>query len=296
MSTPSSVLAASCKQGTGGVSLSSSLSVSTSAIMPGSSTSSCSGKHSREIPEISPATKRKALDAETHHGTQHASNVSIAKETPEHEQHNLLEALVPVNLELPSQRNSILESDESTGDGQTGSKRGGEALELLLSKGQELLEQAKRKGEVKLPASSSSCTIYVFTSNLCVCCPLQEKEPANASERANANASQMPTAQAYERFLPAKKRKTLDAGTHHGAQHATNASITKKTPEHEQHSLLEALVPVKVELPSQCNSMLESDESTGDGQTGLMRAGDALELLLSKGQELLEQDERQGKV
>jgi len=106
----------------------------------------------------------------------------------------------------------------------------------------------------------------------------------------------MPTAQAYERFLPAKKRKTLDAGTHHGAQHATNASITKKTPEHEQHSLLEALVPVNLELPSQCNSMLESDESTGDGQTGLMRAGEALELLLSKGQELLEQDERQGKV
>ena len=58
--------------------------------------------------------------------------------TPEHEQHSLLEALVPVNLELPSQRNSILESDESTGD----------ALELLLSKGQELLEQEKRKGQV----------------------------------------------------------------------------------------------------------------------------------------------------
>jgi len=138
--------------------------------------------------------------------------------------------------------------------------------------------------------------MYVFTSNLCVCCPLQEKERANASERANVNASQMPTAHAFERFLPAKKRKTLDAEAHHGAQHASSASITKKTPEHEQHSLLEALVPVNLELPSQCNSMLESDESTGDGQTGLMRAGEALELLLSKGQELLEQDERQGKV
>jgi len=137
--------------------------------MPGSSksTSSCSGKHSREISEISPAKKRKTLDAETHHGTQNASNVSIAQKTPEHKQHNLLEALVPVNLELPSQRNSILESDESTRDGQKVLRRAGEALELLLSKGQELLEQAKRKGEVKLPASSSSCTIYVFTSNLC---------------------------------------------------------------------------------------------------------------------------------
>ena len=118
--------------------------------MPGSSksTSSCSGKHSREISEISPATKRKALDAEAHHGAQHASNVSISKITPEHKQHSLLEALVPVNLELPSQRNSILESDESTGDGQKGLRRGGDALELLLWKGQELLEQTKRKGEV----------------------------------------------------------------------------------------------------------------------------------------------------
>jgi hypothetical protein len=118
--------------------------------MPGSSksTSSCSGKHSREISEISPATKRKALDAEAHHGAQQASNASISKITPEHEQRSLLEALVPVNLELPSQRNSILESDESTGDGQKGLRRGGDALELLLWKGQELLEQTKRKGEV----------------------------------------------------------------------------------------------------------------------------------------------------
>ena len=138
--------------------------------------------------------------------------------------------------------------------------------------------------------------MYVFTSNLCVCCPLQEKERANASERANANASQMPTAQAFERFLPAKKRKTLDAEAHHGAQHASNASITKKTPEHEQHSLLEVLVPVNLELPSQRNSILESDESTGDGQKGLRRGGDALELLLWKGQELLEQEERKEEV
>jgi hypothetical protein len=118
--------------------------------MPGSSksTSSCSGKHSREISEISPATKRKALDAEAHHGAQHASNASITKKTPEYEQFSLLEVLVPVNLELPSQRNSILESDESTGDGQKGLRRGGDALELLLWKGQELLEQTKRKGEV----------------------------------------------------------------------------------------------------------------------------------------------------
>ena len=150
MSTPSSVLAAPGKQGKGGVSHSSSSSMSTSSIMPGSSksTSSCSGKHSREISEISPAKKRKTLDAETHHGTQHASNVSITKKTPEHKQHSLLEALVPVNLELPSQRNSILESDESTGDGQKVLRRAGDALELLLSKGQELLEQEKRKGEV----------------------------------------------------------------------------------------------------------------------------------------------------
>ena len=147
MSTPSSVLAAPGKQGKGGVSHSSSSSMSASSIMPGSSksTSSCSGKHSREISEISPATKRKTLAAETHHGTQLASTVYT---TPEHKQHSLLEALVPVNLELPSQRNSILESDESTGDGQKVLRRAGDALELLLSKGQELLEQEKRKGEV----------------------------------------------------------------------------------------------------------------------------------------------------
>ena len=51
MSTPSSVLAAPCKQGEPGVSHSSSSSMSTSSIMPGSSksTSSCSGNHSCEI-------------------------------------------------------------------------------------------------------------------------------------------------------------------------------------------------------------------------------------------------------
>ena len=115
--------------------------------MPGSSksTSSCSGKHSREISEMSPATKRKTLAAETHHGTRHASTLY---KTPDHEQHSLFEELVPANLELPSQRNRDLESDESTGDGQEGLRRAGDALELLLSKGQELLKQAKRKGQV----------------------------------------------------------------------------------------------------------------------------------------------------
>jgi hypothetical protein len=51
MSTPSSVLAAPCEQGEGGVSHSWSSSMSTSSIMPGSSksTSSCSGNHSCEI-------------------------------------------------------------------------------------------------------------------------------------------------------------------------------------------------------------------------------------------------------
>ena len=51
MSTPSSVLAAPCEQGEGGVSHSSSSSMSASSIMPGSSksTSSCSGNDSCEI-------------------------------------------------------------------------------------------------------------------------------------------------------------------------------------------------------------------------------------------------------
>ena len=130
MSTPSSVLAAPCKQGEPGVSHSSSSSMSTSSIMPGSSksTSSCSGNHSS-------AKKRKTVDAEAQDGTQHPSTLSTTKKKPE-PKHNLLEARVPVDLELPSQRNSILASDESTGYDEKVLRRSGEALELLLSKGQ----------------------------------------------------------------------------------------------------------------------------------------------------------------
>jgi hypothetical protein len=87
----------------------------------------------------------------------------------------------------------------------------------------------------------------------------------------------------------------VDAEAQDGTQHPSTLSTTKEKHE-PKHNLLEARVPVDLELPSQRNSILASDESTGDGQTGLMRAGEALELLLSKGQELLEQDERQGKV
>ena len=124
MSTPSSVLAAPCEQGEGGVSHSWSSSMSTSSIMPGSSksTSSCSGNHSS-------AKKRKTLDAEAQGGTQHPSTLSTTKKKPEPE-HNLLEARVPVDLELPSQRNSILGSDESTEYDEKILRRS--ALELLL--------------------------------------------------------------------------------------------------------------------------------------------------------------------
>ena len=66
--------------------------------MPGSSksTSSCSGNHSS-------AKKRKTLDAEAQDGTQHPSTLSTTKEKHE-PKHNLLEARVPVDLELPTQR------------------------------------------------------------------------------------------------------------------------------------------------------------------------------------------------
>jgi hypothetical protein len=66
--------------------------------MPGSSksTSSCSGNHSS-------AKKRKTLDAEAQGGTQHPSTLSTTKKKHE-PKHNLLEAQVPVDLELPTQR------------------------------------------------------------------------------------------------------------------------------------------------------------------------------------------------
>jgi hypothetical protein len=180
--------------------------------MPGSSKSksSFSGRHSfkkrspakKKKTLFAPATKRKTLNAETLNARQHASTLSITKKTPKHKQHNLLDAVVPVNaktkkkkkssdedensegeefseaeesdddsegdedwkgqkskkckgkrkkdysiktvskdqkfvhLELPSQRNSILESHESTGDDQKVWRRTGEELELLLSKRQ----------------------------------------------------------------------------------------------------------------------------------------------------------------
>jgi hypothetical protein len=94
MTTPSSVLAAPCKQGEGGVSHSWSSSMSTSSIMPGSSksTSSCSGNHSW-------AKKRKTVDAEAQDGTQHPSTLSTTKEKHE-PKHNLLEARVPQDPHL----------------------------------------------------------------------------------------------------------------------------------------------------------------------------------------------------
>ena len=75
------------------------------------------------------SSKRKTLDAEAQDGTQHPSTLSTTKKKPEPE-HNLLEARVPVDLELPSQRNSILGSDESTEYDENILRRS--ALELLL--------------------------------------------------------------------------------------------------------------------------------------------------------------------
>jgi hypothetical protein len=75
------------------------------------------------------SSKRKTLDAEAQDGTQHPSTLSTTKEKHE-PKHNLLEARVPVDLELPSQRNSILGSDESTEYDEKILRRS--ALELLL--------------------------------------------------------------------------------------------------------------------------------------------------------------------
>ena len=94
--------------------------------MPGSSKSrsSFSGRHSfkkrspakKKKKLFSPAKKRKTLDAETHHATQHASTLSSTKKTPKHKQHNLLETLVPVNAKTKKKKKSSHEDENSEGE------------------------------------------------------------------------------------------------------------------------------------------------------------------------------------
>ena len=142
---------------------------STASTAPSSreSPSSCGASISLSSDRSIPAKKRKVIgvsndaDQDTH-----ATHARVTDKTADPTQ--LLVALVPLKLHAPSQR--LCDDDAGAGSGRDSDgkvvKKASEALELLLSKGHKLLEEAKRKGEVRCWESSVHKNLH---AHLCTC-------------------------------------------------------------------------------------------------------------------------------